>query len=423
MFHQSLLPPWQMPRELPLYQFTVSCICKLFDLRIEFCSRIVSISFFYASCVLIHRISTKIHHEKITRIILLTLFSLSPVYLYWSRTCMIESTALFFSLLFTLQVLRWDHNSNVSSMLFIVAGIIAALVKITTFLPYCLVSFFYLTIKRNYSPLSGKMISLYTPIIISILCWFFYCKYSMKDDFIYNAASPEGYTWISNFHRNVLNPTFHSTLFWEVTFLVLPVSFYVLFAFIPDKSVLNKIFIISFFITVFIFSNLYIVHDYYIYGSGILVLIFISRKISILIKEKSKIFQFSILFVLLIIGILNYIINGYFNLQKKDIQLHTSLVNKVSEIKGNPIIIGSYLDPTIPYLIKRKCVTLGNFRDNNDLLSKTLKEINVYCTNRNHEINFCLMMNDQNVTHVRKLSDKYFGTTQLTVFDKYTVIH
>ena len=136
------LPPWQMPRELPLYQLTVSFICKLFDLRIEFGSRVVSILFFYASCVLIHRISTKIHQEKITRIILLTLFSLSPVYLFWSRTCMIESTALFFSLLYTLQVLRWDHNSNVSSMLFIVAGITAALVKITTFLPYCLVSFF-----------------------------------------------------------------------------------------------------------------------------------------------------------------------------------------------------------------------------------------------------------------------------------------
>ena len=55
---------------------------------------------------------------------------------------MIESTALFFSLLFMFQALRWDHNSNISSMLFIITGIIGALVKITTFLPYCLVSFF-----------------------------------------------------------------------------------------------------------------------------------------------------------------------------------------------------------------------------------------------------------------------------------------
>ncbi len=417
------LPPWQMPRELPLYQFTVSCICKLFDLRIEFGSRIVSISFFYASCVLVHRISTKIHKEKITRIILLTLFSLSPVYLFWSRTCMIESTALFFSLLFILQVLRYDHNSNVSSILFIVTGIIAALVKITTFLPYCLVSFFYLAIKRNYSPLSGKLISLYSPVIISIVCWFFYCKYSVKDDFIYNDASPEGYKWISNVHQNILNPTFHSTLFWEITFLVLPVSFYIFFAFIYDKSVTNKILMISFFLTVFIFSNLYIVHDYYIYGSGILVLIFISSKISLFIKAKSKIFQYSFLLLLLIIGILNYITNGYFDLQKKDIKLHSALVNKISDVKGNPIIIGSYLDPTIPYMIKRKCVTIGNFKNNNDSLSKTLSEINAYCTKRDHEIDFCLMMNDQNLTHVRKLSDEYFGTTQFTVFDKYTLIH
>ena len=123
------------------------------------------------------------------------------------------------------------------------------------------------------------------------------------------------------------------------------------------------------------------------------------------------------------LGILNYITNGYFNLQKKDIQLHSLLVKEVSEIKGNPIIIGSYLDPTIPYLIKRKCVTIGNFKGNNELLSKTLKEINAYCTKRDHEINFCLMMNDQNFTHVRKLSDEHFGTSQFTTFDKYTLIH
>ena len=54
------------------------------------------------------------------------------------------------------------------------------------------------------------------------------------------------------------------------TFLVLPMSFYIVFAFIPDQECLfNKIYLISFFITVFIFSNLYIIHDYYIYGSGI----------------------------------------------------------------------------------------------------------------------------------------------------------
>ena len=67
-----------MPRELPLYQFTVSCICKLFDLRIEFCSRIVSISFFYASvCLFIE--STKIHHENYPNYLANTIFPKSGI--------------------------------------------------------------------------------------------------------------------------------------------------------------------------------------------------------------------------------------------------------------------------------------------------------------------------------------------------------
>ena len=127
MFHQSHYHCGKCRGTSP-YQLIVSCVCKLFNFNIEIASRIVSIMFFYASCVLVHRISTQVHKEKITRIILLTLFSLSPVYLFWSRTCMIESTALFFSLLFTFQCLKRNHECNISNFLFSITGIIAVLV-------------------------------------------------------------------------------------------------------------------------------------------------------------------------------------------------------------------------------------------------------------------------------------------------------
>ena len=166
--------------------------------------------------------------------------------------------------------------------------------------------------------MNAKLLSLFFPIIISITCWYFYCKYTVKSDFIYNGASQEGYTWISNIHKNIINPTFHGTLFWEITFLVLPVSFYVFFVFVQsNESKFNKYFIISFFVTVFIFSNLYLVHDYYIYGSGLLILFYLSEKITNILNKKGLLIKYLLVFTLVTIGCLNYLHNGYFNFQKK----------------------------------------------------------------------------------------------------------
>lgn len=336
---------------------------------------------------------------------------------------MIESTALFFSLLFILQVLRWDHNSNISSLFFIVIGIIAALVKITTYLPFFLVSIFYLTIIRRYSLLCRRLIGIYSPIIISIIGWYIYCRYSVKADFIYSESNQEGYDWISNIHKNIFNPRFHGTLFWEIAFLVLPVSFYLIFGFVHSENKFNKFLLISFFSTTFVFSNLYLVHDYYIYGSGLLILFYLSEKISMFLSDKSNIFKYLSIITLILIGCLNYINNGYFNFQKKNIKVHKELVDYTKEIAGNGLIIGTYLDTTIPYLLQKKCVTLGNYKGHNDYLKTTLTKIKDHCAKHDHLIKFCIMKNDQNFTHVKHLSDNLFGTSQYVVFDQYTVLH
>ena len=109
--------------------------------------------------------------------------------------------------------------------------------------------------------------------------------------------------------------------------------------------------------------------------------------------------------------------------KKKDINIHPELVNSVKNSEGNGIIIGTYLDATIPYLIEKKCVTLGNYKGHEMYLENTLKDVKDHCESHNHKIDFCIMKNDQNFTHVMKLSTKYFGTSQFTVFDKYTLIH
>ena len=95
----------------------------------------------------------------------------------------------------------------------------------------------------------------------------------------------------------------------------------------------------------------------------------------------------------------------------------------MKKLNGNGIIIGTYLDATIPYLIEKKCVTLGNYNGHDLYLEKTLRDIKNHCKSYDHKIDFCIMKNDQNITNIMKLSAKYFGTSQFTPFDKFTLIH
>ena len=94
------LPPWNVPRELPLYQFLVAVLCKLFNFQIEPCARFVSITFFYLSSFYLFKVTKLIFCSLASARLAVVMFLLSPVYLFWSRACMIESLALLLALLF-----------------------------------------------------------------------------------------------------------------------------------------------------------------------------------------------------------------------------------------------------------------------------------------------------------------------------------
>ena len=90
------LPPWNMPRELPLYQFTVVILCKIFDFQNRnLCKRSFDHLFLF-KLFFLYKNSLLLLKSRITSRLVILLYLYSPVYLFWSRTCMIESCAVFF---------------------------------------------------------------------------------------------------------------------------------------------------------------------------------------------------------------------------------------------------------------------------------------------------------------------------------------
>ena len=133
--------PWSIPHEFPLYQWIVVAVVNLVRTPIDQTGRLVSAGFFYLSLVPSSVLLAVLGIRRIQRLVFLTLFLASPLYLFWSRTFMIESTALFLGLAYAasgaayLLTRRWYM-----ALLAGASGVLAALVKPTTFLGFGVVA-------------------------------------------------------------------------------------------------------------------------------------------------------------------------------------------------------------------------------------------------------------------------------------------
>jgi len=129
--------PWAIPMEFPLYQLVVARIVGLTNSPLDQTGRFVSAVFFLLTNIPLYRLvraaGVSAHHAWLP----LILFTISPYYLFWSRSFMIESTALFFSMAYlaasveAFEMRRWCWVA-----IAVACGVTAAAVKVTTFLVY-----------------------------------------------------------------------------------------------------------------------------------------------------------------------------------------------------------------------------------------------------------------------------------------------
>ena len=307
--------PWNIPLEFPLYQWLVIVVYKLTNLGLDQCGRLVSILAFYAILfpmyVLLKRLNFKITVFKIFT----CLFLLSPLYLFWSRTFMIESLGLFLAISFLALTQEYlSEKKALTAIVCIVCGCAGALVKITTFVPAALfcVGLVLMDWYKNYSCAINKKTMLRYAITVLFglipfavtLLWVGYTDHV-------KAAHPIGsfltakalMTW--NF--GTIAQRFSSQLWIKTIFerslltesLGYGLPFFILFVYVCGRkehvkqiaesaNIKFALFSLAICFSAFlIFTNLHIEHNYYNYENTLylilaaaVVLYVISRKIS-----------------------------------------------------------------------------------------------------------------------------------------------
>jgi len=133
-------PPWTAPMEFPLYQIVVAKLASATGMGLEPTGRLVGIVSGLASLALSWRILGLLSFSRGERAAALGALGMSPIFLYWSHSVMIETFSLALCLVVVVCALEFLLRDRVWLLfLGLVFSVLAALAKVTTFAVYMLV--------------------------------------------------------------------------------------------------------------------------------------------------------------------------------------------------------------------------------------------------------------------------------------------
>lgn len=377
--------PWAIPLEFPIYQGFVAGLRSISGMSIEKSGRLVSLFFFYLSLFILYQILKLFIHDSKHRLIIISLVLICPVYLFYSRAVLIESSALFFSLGFLYFALRMLlKNSYKLFYIFSAAflGSIAGLTKPTTIAIAFVPAFIYFIIDLVNRNKYGKAGIVKMTVLISII-------------FIVPIAAM--YIW-SDYAANVraLNPM-ASIIFsfkhqWEWLFgtfvqraIIYPaiILFSTLIYFLSLKLKFRReimIFFAAFASGPIVFSNLYSVHDYY-YNANLIYLIIAAGLFIISMIQSGKAVQRKIakylLLPLTVVLFISFYLIVYFPVQNEnheDIKKISKIIQDNTSKEDIILIYGHDWNPSLPFYLKRKCLMERYYLDLSDsLMQKSIE--------------------------------------------------
>ena len=287
--------PWMVPFEFPIYQGVVAILSHKLGLPLTTTGRLVSGLFFLAALIplwfLVREMKLGLRFYFFSALLLL----FSPLYLYWSRTFMIESTAVFFGFSFlacvALGVSAWRKEARVRlAWLWLIfalcCGVLCALVKATTFPSFGLAALgLALFLSASYPPRSewphiarviGVISSLVVLCIGAALLWTRHAD-SLK------SLNPISAHLVSKYLETWNYGTLSQKLsmdFWRNTILGRTVpetvgSGWVLLILVPAlwfakwrERFLLLCLVCLFLLPMVLFTNLHMIHSYYQYANS-----------------------------------------------------------------------------------------------------------------------------------------------------------
>jgi glycosyltransferase involved in cell wall biosynthesis len=368
--------PWSVPMEFPTYQFIVAALVRITDMPLDQAGRAVSLAFHYLCLIPLYYLLRNMNIRRMHVAVVLSLVVASPLYAFWSRTFMIESTALFFSLMSTLFLLRAIRGWSVLNITGgILCGSLAALTKITTFSIFCVALFMIIVAvwfskgrERFTVSITGRHL-LYGILFLGVplmagLIWASHAD-SLK------ALNPIGnFNMSSKMHswhfgtlemradlriwRRIFGNYSPSILGSNLLFLLLPLAF-----FRKGFRLPTIICLLSFAVAVLVYTNMYWRHEYYLYANSIFLIVLLGLSV-IALLERPKLSIVGFLLIPLIFVMMYSRYDTYYGpWHAKAAGYNDSLFQIAKTIMKEDevmLVYGISYNPVIPYYSERKSI-------------------------------------------------------------------
>ena len=370
--------PWSIPMEFPLYQWSTVWLSNATGWSLTVSARVLSALSFYATLPALFRLLGLLGLLRARRLLVLGVVLSSPLYIFYSRAFLIESMALAFSVWFLAAFVETiQRRSWLWLTVAILSGASGALVKITTFIVWCIPAVGYGALllwrdwrsgpPRQAAQTLGWGLGCSLPVL-GIAWWWVRVSDGIKQ---LNAAGADlvsarlaAYNfggWSDRISLEIWGRLFRQ---WDAT--VLPGCFaagVLLLAVIFLRSSWRPALLALglFFAAQLIFPLLYSIHDYYFYAAGICLLVAVGCVLAGLLDSRLPRPLVWGVWLVLILGNLNHYRTGYYQSQKiigVGGSGLTDAIRNTSPPDSILIILGDDWNSMIPYYARRRALMI-----------------------------------------------------------------
>lgn len=389
-------PPWSVPMEFPLYQEIVAKLSSWTSLPLEITGRLVALGFLYLSLPACFALAGCLGLGRERRWLLPGLVLLTPAYLYYSRTFMIESTALCASAWFLLGFIR-ALDTRLPGWLAVAVGcgMIAALVKVTTMGIFLIAAAAYLIWRwqdlwrRREPGAAALVIRAAIAIIPAIAIGAAWVRFSdhIKLSNPLSAYLASGNMRIFNFGTlgQRLTIEFWERIAYHTRIAIAPLfnlALVLVFTLLLGRHHRGRsLFVLLCFLAgPLVFANLYYVHDYYFYASGLFLLaaVVLAWNQVLELEMFSRTGRWAVIFVSAVVQLCAYI-PGYFQTQRQPLGTPPELAAILATATRPDdviLIFGQDWAARVPYYAHRRAVMIPDVQfDHADAINSVLDRI------------------------------------------------
>jgi DNA integrity scanning protein DisA with diadenylate cyclase activity len=385
--------PWSIPFEFPLYQWIVAFAASTFKTPLDQTGRFVSEMFFVLTVLTLWWCLSELNVRPVYRLVFVSLTLVSPEYIFWSRTFLIESTALFFCMSYLLFAFRHARDVKLSNLLLGgISGIVGGLVKATTLPPFVLVAgLFYVYILRARGK-AGKAAfrTMFVPFLFFVLLPLFatllWTRHadqlkSLNVVGVHQTSSAQ-IEWNFGSLAQRLSPEMWGIFFTRTIPDVVGANLTVVLSLVALLFARHRLFpfllcMAGFLSHFLIFTNLHN-HNYYVYANG-LFLIAASACSVIALLEQTRWKHFlglAIFTAMVLISMKGYYHGYYYAIQKSALlDLHNVVHTIQNSTSAEEIILifGQNWSPVVPYYSERRALMWADWMPQ-EMDSQELKE-------------------------------------------------